>query len=80
MDSASLSEDYFNKNHVSGWTKQSLLDVCQEACIIVSSDVAHFKGIEVGKLKKKMVCATYVDIQHVIAAPGVNNIDRKLEE
>ena len=78
MDTASLTDSYFESKHITGWTKQSLLDVCVEPCIIVSSDENHFKGVQVGKLKRKMVCAEYVDILHTLNT-GVNNIDRRLD-
>lgn len=78
LDSSALTDSYFESRHITGWTKQSLMDVCHEPCIIVSSDENHFRGVQVGKLKRKMVCADYVDIQRVLST-GVNNIDRQLD-
>lgn len=72
MDAALLTDTYFSSKNFSTWTRQSLLDLCKVPTIVLSEDEKYFKGIQVGKLKKKMECAAYVDVQHIVPSSSTS--------
>lgn len=72
VDAALLTDTYFSSKNFSTWTRQSLLDLCKVPTIVLTEDEKYFKGIQVGKLKKKMECAAYVDVQHIVPSSSTS--------